>query len=576
MQLGAINPREWSWQQTWPVLVVALAAIVLMLPMIIFGIPKGGDLPNHFHFALPFYDELRAGNWYPGWLADSNWGYGDARFRFYPPGLYYLLAVMRLVTGNWYYAAICTFGILTIIGGLGAYCWARHFAEPKVAMLAGVLYLIAPYHINELYQASFLSEYAACAVLPFAFMFVERICRQNKARDIAGLSASYAVLILTHLPLTVIGSLALLGYSLIRLEKKAWASSVLRLGLSVALGLGASIFFWGTMFAELKWIKGSSITPNPYYDYRLNFVFSPSSLTNLNNWFANLLGFGMIGFLLPAFLMTLRMFRSRERGIKSMVALTFITFLMSTSLSYPLWRIIPKLSEVQFPWRWLAITSLTGSILLALSFPHWAASFRQNLQPRKLMLALVFILSLVYVGTVLFDNGLSLKRPAFEAMLHDLPGSLSFKDWTPVTANDLLHIRKMQAKVEAGDRAVSVTSWNPEYRTFHIAAGTETTARLWTYYYPHWKAFAGGRPLPVGAAEDGAIQITLPPEATDVQVVFQEPPRSHLAALISLISWLAIALVAVFGGRSLESWFSRIAHRSKQKSTLIKPSLALQ
>src|ERR1044072_3791924 len=475
MQLGAINPREWSRQQTGPVLVIAVAAIVLMLPMIIFGIPKGGDLPTHFHFALPFYDELRAGNWYPGWLADSNWGYGDARFRFYPPGLYYLLAAMRLVTGNWYYAAICTFGILTIIGGLGAYCWARHFAEPKVAMLAGVLYLIAPYHINELYQASFLSEYAACAVLPFAFMFVERICRQNKTRDMAGLSAAFAVLILTHLPLTVIGSLALLVYSLIRLEKKTWASSVLRLGFTVAIGLGASIFFWGTMFAALKWIKGNSIAPNPYYDYRLNFVFSPASLTNLNNWFANLLGFGMIAFLLPAFLMTLRLFRSRERGIKSMIALSFISFLMATSLSYPLWRVIPKLSEVQFPWRWLAITSLTGSILLALSFPHWAASFRQNLQPRKLLFALVFILSLVYVGTVLFDNGLSLKRPAFEAMLRDLPGSLSFKDWTPVTANDLLHIQKMQAKVEAGDRAVSVTSWNPESRTFHIAAGTETT-----------------------------------------------------------------------------------------------------
>jgi uncharacterized membrane protein (UPF0136 family) len=490
--------------------------------------------------------------------------------------LYYLLAATRLVTGNWYYAAICAFGILTLIGGLGAYWWARDFCQPKIALFAGLLYLIAPYHLNELYQASFLAEYAAGAVLPFTFMFVDRICRRRKAMDIAGLSASYALLLLTHLPLAVIGSIALLIYALIRLERTSWVPNVLRLGFSVGLGLAASVCFWGTMLAELKWIKGSSIAPNPYYDYRLNFVFSPASLTNLNNWFANLLGFGMIAFLLPAFLMTRRLFRSRDRGIKSMLALSFLSFLMATSLSYPLWRVIPKLSEVQFPWRWLAITSLTGSVLLALSLPDWFASMRQNFQPRKLAVALVFVLSLCYVGTIVLDNGVCLKRPAFEAMLKDIPGSVSYKDWTPVTASDLLHIQKLQAKVEAGDRAVSITSWETHHRTFHVAAGTEVNARVWTYYYPHWKAFAGDQALPVNAAEDGSIQIALPPEAADVDIVFQEPKRTQIISKVSLIAWFAIALLGGFGRWPLKTMRSQIPDPTEQSSALIKPSLALE
>jgi 6-pyruvoyl-tetrahydropterin synthase related domain len=576
MEPEPINPRGQLWQQTWPVLAVVFAGVLLMLPMVILGIPKGGDLPNHFHFALPFYDELRAGNWHPGWLADSNWGYGDPRFRFYPPGLYYLLAAARVVTGNWYYAAICTFGILTVVGGLGAYWWARDFCQPRIAVFAGLLYLIAPYHINELYQASFLAEYAACAVLPFTFLFVEKICRRRKAMDIAGLSASYALLVLTHLPLAVIGSLALLVYALMRLERKLWITNALRLGLSVGLGLGGSIFFWGTMLAELKWIKGSSIAPNPYYDYRLNFVFSPSSMTNLNNWFAKLLGFSMLAFLLPALLVSWRMFRSRERGVKSMIALSFASFLMATPLSYPLWKVIPKLSEVQFPWRWLAITSLTGSVLLALSFPEWSASFRQSLQPRKLAVAFVFALSIVYVGTILLDNGVFLKRPAFDAMLRDLPGALSFKDWTPVTASDLLHIQKMQANVEADGREVAITSWDAQHRAFHVAAGAETSARVWTYYYPHWKAFANGQALSVTAAPDGAIQIRLPADAADVDLVFQEPKRTQIAGTLSLISWFAIALVAGFGRWPLKTMRSRNPDPTEQSSALIKPSLALE
>lgn len=62
-----------------------------MLPIIIWGIPLGADLKNHYRFAVSFHDSIQAGNLYPGWLAETNNGYGDARFRLYPPGLYYLL-----------------------------------------------------------------------------------------------------------------------------------------------------------------------------------------------------------------------------------------------------------------------------------------------------------------------------------------------------------------------------------------------------------------------------------------------------------------------------------------------------
>ena len=68
-----------------PLLLVVLVSSVLVVPALIFGIPSNLDLTNHFRFALPFYDGIRSGNFYPGWLADSNAGYGDASFRFYPP-----------------------------------------------------------------------------------------------------------------------------------------------------------------------------------------------------------------------------------------------------------------------------------------------------------------------------------------------------------------------------------------------------------------------------------------------------------------------------------------------------------
>ncbi|HEX7295797.1 MAG TPA: hypothetical protein VF251_08610, partial [Pyrinomonadaceae bacterium] len=154
-----------------------LFAIVLMLPIAIWGIPEGADLANHYRFALPFYDSIQKGDLYPGWLAESNAGYGDARFRFYPPGLYYLLALFKPLAG-WFGSTVITFGLLSAMGSLGVYFWTRSFLGPQSAFLAAILYAIAPYHLNELYQASLLSEYAACAVLPFVFAFIDRICER--------------------------------------------------------------------------------------------------------------------------------------------------------------------------------------------------------------------------------------------------------------------------------------------------------------------------------------------------------------------------------------------------------------
>src|SRR5258707_262786 len=286
MRASAQPDRERSFRV---ILVVAIAGVVVLLPIIILGIPNGADLPNHLRFAQPFYESIQSGHWHPGWLAESNNGFGDPRFRFYPPGLYYLLAIARILTGNWYAGSVAAFTLLSIAGGLGGYFWARAFSSPKIAMWAGLLYAIAPYHLNELYQASLLSEYAACAILPFTFAFTERVCRERRVSDVAGLAATYAALVLTHLPLAVIGSISLLIYAALRIEREKFLSTVIRFAVGFGLGLAASAFFWTTMLAELPWIKGNSSEPNVYYDYRANFLFSPAALTNRNTWYANIL-----------------------------------------------------------------------------------------------------------------------------------------------------------------------------------------------------------------------------------------------------------------------------------------------
>ncbi len=523
------------------VMIVAMVAMGVFLPIMIFGIPNGADLPNHLRFALPFYESIQSGHFHPGWLAESNYGLGDPRFIFYPPGLYYLLSATRMITGGWYSASILTFVFLSIAGGLGAYFWARTIFTPSVAMWTGILYSLAPYRLNEIYQASLLSEYAACSILPFVFAFVERVIRRKRFYDVVGLGATYALLILTHLPIAVIGSIALAIYVLVRVEKKAFWSTIVRLAVATGLGLAASSFFWTSMLAELSWIKGSAANPNPYYDYRLNFVFSPAALTNRNTWYANILALAMIGFLLPGVVFLVRSLRRNgsNRAMNAALILLLVTFLMATPLSKPVWAVVPRLSEVQFPWRWLAIPSLMGAMLLAISIPKWKEQL-SRFRPRDLALGLLFALSLVFTGTQIIQDSEYLSRAKFEPMVQDVRGAVSFKDWLPVWARDFNNVEKMPAKVDAGARPITITEWEPERRTFHLGAGTESTLQVRTYFYPRWTAKADGRLLPTTATADGLLLISAPAHATDIQLAFEPPARDHVFELVTAASWMLI------------------------------------
>ena len=541
---------------------VSIVAGLAVLPIMIFGMPNGADLPNHLRFALPFYESLLSGHFHPGWLAESNYGLGDPRFIFYPPGLYYLLSAFRMLTGEWYSASILTFIVLSVAGGLGAYFWARTVFDSRIAKWAGILYVLAPYRLNELYQASLLSEYAACSILPFVFAFVERVIKRKSIYDVAGLGASYALLILTHLPTAVIGSIALAIYGLLRVHAKKAGSgrssnsprahvlaALGRLALGAISGLAASSFFWAPMLSELSWIKSNTVDPNPYYDYRLNFLFSPSALTNRNTWYGNILALAAIGFLLPGVAFIIGSFKrdKSNRALNAAFALLLLTFLMATSLSRPVWAVIPKLSEVQFPWRWLSITSLMGALVFAGSIPKWKERFRTKLRPRDFAVALAFALSLVFTGTQIIQEGDYIDRAKFEAMTQDVRGAVSFKDWLPVAARDFMNVQKMSAKVDAGARPVTISRWEAERRIFHLGAGTENTLRVRTYFYPRWKAKAGGGVLPTTATADGLLLISVPTQAADIELTFEQPLRVHLFELVSTMSWVLIigSLVSV-------------------------------
>ena len=69
-----------------------------------------------------------------------------------------------------------------------------------MSFVAAALYMIAPYHLLDLYQGSTVSEFWAFAWVPLLLAAVRRVSIGRGLGGVAWRAFGYAMLVLTHVP----------------------------------------------------------------------------------------------------------------------------------------------------------------------------------------------------------------------------------------------------------------------------------------------------------------------------------------------------------------------------------------
>jgi hypothetical protein len=554
--------------------IACLLAAAIILPIIVFGIPSGNDLPQHFQFANAYYDSIISGDGFPNWSSRENAGYGSVGIRFYPPLSYYVLALARIVAGNWFDAAWIAFMFWMVLGCAGVYFWARWWLQPRDSAIAAVSYILFPYHLNQLYIAFIYADFAAAAILPFCFGFLTRIIDRGKKTDILGLAVAYAALVLTHLPTTIIGSMCLGFYALVLIARRRAFVQAIKAGIAIVLGLAASSYYWTRMISEMGWLNhatdkyssghyyyGNRFFPNSIYhiatDYRDNMVLS-DILTVLS-----------LLFFVTA--LTYLVYKGRNKTEASRESLLFsavlplagFAFFMTTPLSSPVWAAIEPLQKTQFPARWMTVVAVCGAMIVGAS-AHFLLK-GQFLKKRSWIYASVLFVSLfVIIDSAYFlypSAFVPIARDKFETQIRELPEKENYQFWWSIWSNP--EALRITNKVVADGRRPTVVTWKPEERTFTTEAGEAGYARVATFWYPRWQAEVNGVSVEVARDENGAILIPIPAEKATVRLWFQETPAFLLASIISAAMWFLMLTTIVF-----------YAGRSKLRLKRAQPSLA--
>lgn len=536
--------REW-----FCVLILAVVSFAVLSPVMFRGLPYGWDLPHHYQCVTTFVESIRAGDFYPSWSLNRNMGYGGMETRLYPPVSHYTLALAYLATGDWQAATWLTLFLFTFAGALGVYLWAREYTSPAQAAFAGSVFAVLPYHLNQIYNTFFYAEYIGNAVLPFTFVFIHRVCRRGKLIDVLGLGISFAALVLTHLPLTVIGSMCFAIYGVSLLKRENIVRQLAGLASGAALGLAASSFFWIKVIQERELLAKTLNYPDPWLDYRLHFLVTPLQtftdplairIYENSTFFYDLMLLCVVVLAAAFTLPFLRTSFGRFRRIKGVVAIFALAVFLTTPFSRPIWDHFSLLQEVQFPWRWLAIACITAPVVAAAGLKplvHWYSSDRRPL---------AFIITGCLLAVVTF-SAFQIVRPApivakaeFDTMMEENAHKEGFTFWWTIwTKREAMEI---QEKVLAGGRNVEIQTWEATEKKFDIDAGEAATARVAVFYHPNWKALVDGTPVETAPDENGALTFPVPAKRVSVKLEFRETTASAAARKFSAAVWLLILL----------------------------------
>jgi hypothetical protein len=525
------------------------ASCILVVPLVTLGFPENFDLPQHLRFARTFLETISSGHIIPVWASADNAGFGSIGVRLYPPLIYLVMSCIQFVIHSWYdtlwlFILICMFGSCASM-----YFLAKEWLPPGYALSAAMLYAIVPYHLIEIYQAFLLAEFAAAAIMPLCFLFAYRVVVRDRWFDALALSACFSALVLTHIPTTIIVLPSLGIFVLFQIERNNLVRTAVRLAMAAALSLAVTGFYSIQFLTELNWVKHNSQEFYAAGTYNYADYFFPLFLNSGESYVPRFLwlwdaiiGLTLLLFIPLAVFLIVRMVRriSVPRHYYAVAAVGIFAFFMMSSLSTFVWTNLSVLQKLQFPWRWLTVTSLFGSIAFVFAVFEF---LRRTEKPGRIpayALAMIVAAMVVIDSTQLIVPSTQVSRAAFSQKLDSLDDERGCGCWWPVWATEKAFDRRDPAIAE--NRAVSITRWDSNAREFSISPGPAGFARLATFYYPYWTARINGIPQEVHADADGSLVVPIGAELSKINVDFREPASYSAARYLSLVAIIGLLI----------------------------------
>lgn len=542
------------------------ATVFCALPALWYGFPYGHDSVQDAAWFRCFNAQFWAGELYPRWLTGMNAGLGSPSFFVYGPVPFFITALLAPLL-RWLPPASLAPAALTasalaglLISGVAAYLFLRKISTPRAALVGALAYLIAPYHVViDLYVRFALAELWAFAWMPCLLYFTQLLIERNAYATI-GIAVTGALLIATH-PLTALIFLPLLFLYVCFSRERGRLWLLAKLFAAMLLGAGLAGAYLLPALDHRRYISIQQLIANPHYDWSRNFLyldrrlFSPPSggPNQVVCWYLSWLLLLMAATVVVCLVTTLA---APGNNVRRRAAFWFMIaggcMLMTLPASAPVWRLLPPLHALQFPWRFLAILTLAASVLCCLAVESLSGRLAGV---RRLACAALCLLLAVWLLSIL---RCWLRYPALSPDQKELleasvdPLTPTWARWIPPDVRSAAGFSKLSAltprvSIEDGTGSAAVEWRTPRDARLWVALPRSSALILRQLYYPGWRARAGAGDLPVGASAAGLIRVQAPAGKHSLRVWLdggRSEPIGWFASALALVILLLLARAA--------------------------------
>jgi len=545
--------REWGIAA----LVSLTVALAVVSPFFFLGTASGHDVAFHMASWLDAASQWKQGVIFPRWAESANFGFGEPRFIFYPP-LSWLFGAFLGAIFPWP-AVAAVFNIsVQMFAGLSAYALLRRLVDSRLATLFGAACFAAnPYSLLIIYMRSDFAELLAMAFFPLLFLAILRISgdlpveEQRTMPSIVAFAIPFCAIWLANAPAAVIATYSAALLLLLAVLRQRSIPVLARGAGGMLLGFGLSAFYLLPAIYEQRWVRISGalaggLTPAENFLYAKTNDAEHDAFNRIASNIAVLL-------ILWLLLAALAAWRARDvtaagkfsrRFIAPTTTIAAAATLLMLPLTSILWRYLPELRFVQFPWRWMSILALGAVILTGASMRVWLR--------RAWLIAIPLTIGVSAHNMVKNAWWDTEDMPTLQAAMDHGTGFEGTDEYDPV-GDDHTDLPQKEPRAvwldppgdpEAHrDARVVVAQWSAEHRVVRVATRKPGRLALGLLDYPAWRVTLNGTPVPVRHAK-GTEQMILaiPAGESELRVDFTATMDRTIGG------WISVASIAVCGG----------------------------
>ncbi len=546
------------------------------------GLPRQTDAELHVYRAAELGHTLRGGAFYPRWAPDLYLGYGYPIFNYYAPLTYYLANLFDLLPGLDIVGGVKAVFILGLLfASVGAYLLGRELFGPLAGMLGAASFAFSPYVVFiDSHARGDLAEHFSICLIPLVFYVFHRLMSGAGGRGaLLGSVLALAATVFSHALLGLVTGVLLLAYWIWLVilgpgrKRAGWG------GLALALAALIIAFYWLPFLLERGAVKLNVIGPG-HFDFREHFLtlgdlLGPSRILDMGAAaprFRYNLGLAQWLLALPAVgvLLLSWIHRVSEPCRRCHIHLLFFVLaglgliLVMLPVTALLWERVPGVRYLQFPWRLLGpagamLAVCAGGAVLLIPAGRW----RDLAAAVGLLTILALALPVLYPP--MWGAGFGGVEPldiiAWEQQGSYALGTTSTGDFVPVGAAlvpmhpqpSLIESYAQPGPVDRVNRATLPEGTTAEileqralYDHFVVTAPGEFVFRLYTFYFPGWRAYIDGEEVAIDmAGPEGFITFWVPSGEHEVVVRFEDTPPRTVGWATSLAGLLAFGAATV-------------------------------